>query len=186
MISEMTVGEAIQQMELLQYEGTGNHDERSALAASYRACGIEDGADLAEGFNRCISVWKKVRAPRAVEFKAFMPEQKLIADRVYRFDWPAYREAYADCVDWAWKKLIELHGNPQAVGSVVEGVQMSAWFAPENEWLRRFQTEKKVNRYVRLKLRHEDGFGGIENVEAAKARLFPTLAEVQRAERDAA
>lgn len=168
-------------MALLGYDGLETPDQASAIANSYRAAGITDGDDLDIAFDRCQSSWKKNKCPRADEFKRFMPEPVLITERHFRMDFGKYQEAVRDVHAWAWGRIIAEHGNPDAVGLVIHGMQMPAAFAPENEWLRRFYPLDKCAKYVRLKLRHEGGFGGVGAVDAAKADIFPTLAEVQKA-----
>ncbi len=177
----MRVGEALSKMELLGYTGLETGPKAEERARSYRAAGIVDGDDLQTAFDRWEqSVKKNNRAPRADEFMKFMPEKLLEAPRQYRFDWDKYREAYADVFDWAWKQIIGKYGNPDAAGPVYDGRQLSAWLADENAWLNRFDPSDKCSRYVKLKLRYDEGWGGIEAVEAAKAAIVPTPEQVEQ------
>ncbi len=183
----MRIGEVLSQMELLGLTGLETPQKAEAIANSYRAIGISDGPELQIAFDRwVVSTKKNNYTPRADQFIKYMPGKLIEPPRRYKMDFNKYLENISEVHKWAWDKIIENHGNPRAIGIVYcakdgEETQMSAAFAPENEWLDRFYPIKQVAKYVKLKMAHTEGFCGIEAVNAAKAAIFPTLAEVQAA-----
>lgn len=169
------------QMSLRKWRGLENEDAAAALASDYRAAGIEDGHATGDAWDRCRAGWTKQTAPRPAEFKAYVRETEPVVagERKFKLDFAKYLKDSSD-EEWDAKQwIIELHGNPKAVAFFDER-RMPCWMAEENRWMELLHNRlrERVERYVKLKLANEDGFGGAEKVAQAKARIMPTLEAV--------
>ncbi len=170
------------QMSLRKWRGLENEDAAAALASDYRAAGIEDGLATGEAWDRCRAGWTKQTAPRPAEFKQYVREDEsnVVNLRTFKLDSKKYIEQSRD-EEWNVQgRIVELYGNPKATGQFIDGRNLSFRTAPENGWINILHNglRDRVERYVKLKLAHDDGFGGADDVAQAKARIMPTLEDV--------
>lgn len=177
----MRVGELMTQMSLRKWRGLENEDAAAALASDYRAAGFEDGPALAEAWDRCRAGWMKATAPRPAEFRQYCREEEsnVVSMRTFKINFDKYLKVSSD-KEWdAKERIVALHGNPAAT-ECRDGRNMPAWMADENRWMELLHDSlrTRVERYVKLKMANEDGFGEAEKVAAAKALIMPTLGDV--------
>ncbi len=174
----------VQMLERLNELYLGSFPDALAIATweSIYAAELEPGPDLQTAVMACAAkIGPRKKAPRPGEIAKHYPKLKLVSDKKYRFDSKEYFRLKWECLEWAEMQICKFYGNPDAIGEMRFGVQLSALSAPENEWLRIMNPEKAVDKYVKIKLRAEAGFASDEAVTFAKSRILPTLAQVEKA-----
>ncbi len=176
----MMIGELMTQMSI-RFRGLENEDAAAALASDYRVAGIEDGPALQEAWDRCRAGWTKQTAPRPAEFKQYVRETEttVATGRAFKLDFNKYLKESVDEEGDSKQRIVELYGNPKAA-EYWDGRRMPCWMADENRWMDLLHDglRLRVERYVKLKLAHDDGFGEADKVAAAKALIMPTLETV--------
>lgn len=101
--------------------------------------------------------------------------------RRFKLDIIKHGQAALEVLDWAEKKCVANFGNPNAERPMMFSITLGVQFADENRWVSLLGMQSKCERYVKLKMQHEDGFGGAEAVAEAKSRILPTMEQVARA-----
>ncbi len=104
--------------------------------------------------------------------------------RRFKIDIIKHGQAALEVLDWAEKKCVANFGNPNAECPVIFNITLGVQFADENRWVNLLGMQSKCDRYVKLKMQHEDGFGGAEPVAEAMSRILPTMEQVTKAKAD--
>ncbi len=168
-----------------EYPGSFTTPEKLERWTARYAERLKPGPNLETAVESCIQALGPGRKspPKPEEIAKHYPGETVASSRTFRLDFKKFLEQSRD-EEWdANQRIVELYGNPKAAGPLIEGRCLSCWMADENRWmdLLHDSLRLRIERYVKLKLANEDGFGSAENVAQAKGRIMPTLEDVMDA-----
>ncbi len=171
-----------------EYPGSFTTPEKLRRWTERYAKHLKPGPNLQTAVESCIQSFGPGRKspPKPEDIAKHYPGESVAGERKFKLDMRKFLNERMDVMWDAEGKIIELYGNPKATGQFIDGRNLSFRTAPENGWINILHNglRDRVERYVKLKLAHDDGFGEADKVAAAKALIMPTLETVTDAKED--